>query len=305
MTDIAVRDAHLHRRDRCPRWARGDEGAYVRDWSLPHMRRWLEVAFAVCGDAELTRVAVQAAWSDRHGAACTRFAIRARLRRIWLWPRLGGLGRGPARQLADRARLRGRARRRGQLQLAIAATLPGDRRSVALAIPRTPSRSVDLPRAVRVNATRGRPQSPPAARAFAGPERPPGSTKTTDRASRCHPRRYAVEANRRGLKGGAAEGRPATWPESPGAVATFSLGRAALAAGALCVGRRRSRSVSTWSLLRPAIYRLAGSVEPTLGFEPRTCCLRNSCSTAELCRRDGKDSRCSKAGRSGGRGRAR
>ena len=25
-------------------------------------------------------------------------------------------------------------------------------------------------------------------------------------------------------------------------------------------------------------------VEPTLGFEPRTCCLRNSCSTAELCR---------------------
>ena len=28
-----------------------------------------------------------------------------------------------------------------------------------------------------------------------------------------------------------------------------------------------------------------GGVEPTLGFEPRTCCLRNSCSTAELCRR--------------------
>ena len=27
------------------------------------------------------------------------------------------------------------------------------------------------------------------------------------------------------------------------------------------------------------------SLEPTLGFEPRTCCLRNSCSTAELCRR--------------------
>jgi hypothetical protein len=27
-------------------------------------------------------------------------------------------------------------------------------------------------------------------------------------------------------------------------------------------------------------------LEPTLGFEPRTCCLRNSCSTAELCRRD-------------------
>ncbi len=26
-------------------------------------------------------------------------------------------------------------------------------------------------------------------------------------------------------------------------------------------------------------------MEPTLGFEPRTCCLRNSCSTAELCRR--------------------
>src|SRR4051794_1650715 len=29
----------------------------------------------------------------------------------------------------------------------------------------------------------------------------------------------------------------------------------------------------------------AGELEPTLGFEPRTCCLRNSCSTAELCRR--------------------
>ena len=29
----------------------------------------------------------------------------------------------------------------------------------------------------------------------------------------------------------------------------------------------------------------AWGVEPTLGFEPRTCCLRNSCSTAELCRR--------------------
>ena len=28
-------------------------------------------------------------------------------------------------------------------------------------------------------------------------------------------------------------------------------------------------------------------MEPTLGFEPRTCCLRNSCSTAELCRRGG------------------
>ena len=28
----------------------------------------------------------------------------------------------------------------------------------------------------------------------------------------------------------------------------------------------------------------AWEVEPTLGFEPRTCCLRNSCSTAELCR---------------------
>ena len=28
-------------------------------------------------------------------------------------------------------------------------------------------------------------------------------------------------------------------------------------------------------------------VEPTLRFEPRTCCLRNSCSTAELCRRGG------------------
>ena len=35
--------------------------------------------------------------------------------------------------------------------------------------------------------------------------------------------------------------------------------------------------------------RLSGDrVEPTLGFEPRTCCLRNSCSTTELCRRGGQ-----------------
>ena len=33
-----------------------------------------------------------------------------------------------------------------------------------------------------------------------------------------------------------------------------------------------------------------GGVEPTLGFEPRTCCLRNSCSTAELCRRGSESS---------------
>jgi len=33
-----------------------------------------------------------------------------------------------------------------------------------------------------------------------------------------------------------------------------------------------------------------GRVEPTLGFEPRTCCLRNSCSTAELCRRGAESS---------------
>jgi hypothetical protein len=32
----------------------------------------------------------------------------------------------------------------------------------------------------------------------------------------------------------------------------------------------------------------AGKLEPTLGFEPRTCCLRNSCSTAELCRPEGE-----------------
>ena len=31
-------------------------------------------------------------------------------------------------------------------------------------------------------------------------------------------------------------------------------------------------------------------VEPTLGLEPRTCCLRNSCSTTELCRRGGESS---------------
>ena len=32
----------------------------------------------------------------------------------------------------------------------------------------------------------------------------------------------------------------------------------------------------------------AWGMEPTLGFEPRTCCLRNSCSTAELCRPEGE-----------------
>jgi hypothetical protein len=35
-----------------------------------------------------------------------------------------------------------------------------------------------------------------------------------------------------------------------------------------------------------------GVVEPTLGFEPRTCCLRNSCSTTELCLREGESRRC-------------
>ncbi len=38
---------------------------------------------------------------------------------------------------------------------------------------------------------------------------------------------------------------------------------------------------------RPAGRLRFDSLEPTLGFEPRTCCLRNSCSTAELCRRAG------------------
>jgi hypothetical protein len=41
---------------------------------------------------------------------------------------------------------------------------------------------------------------------------------------------------------------------------------------------------ATTALRRHAIEASWG-VEPTLGFEPRTCCLRNSCSTAELCRR--------------------
>ncbi len=39
----------------------------------------------------------------------------------------------------------------------------------------------------------------------------------------------------------------------------------------------------SWMVARDASFVL-GKVEPTLGFEPRTCCLRNSCSTAELCR---------------------
>src|SRR5690349_24755255 len=36
-------------------------------------------------------------------------------------------------------------------------------------------------------------------------------------------------------------------------------------------------------MTRDGAFRRRG-MEPTLGFEPRTCCLRNSCSTAELCR---------------------
>ena len=40
-----------------------------------------------------------------------------------------------------------------------------------------------------------------------------------------------------------------------------------------------------WPTTSARIGRIGGEgVEPTLGFEPRTCCLRNSCSTAELCR---------------------
>src|SRR6185369_13372727 len=43
-----------------------------------------------------------------------------------------------------------------------------------------------------------------------------------------------------------------------------------------------------------AVSTLTGrGVEPTLGFEPRTCCLRNSCSTAELCRPEREYRRCS------------
>ena len=39
-------------------------------------------------------------------------------------------------------------------------------------------------------------------------------------------------------------------------------------------------------------WTVQGTVEPTLGFEPRTCCLRNSCSTTELHRREGEYRRC-------------
>ena len=47
----------------------------------------------------------------------------------------------------------------------------------------------------------------------------------------------------------------------------------------------RRRSVLTSRQRRRGRTSGRGVVEPTLGFEPRTCCLRNSCSTAELCRR--------------------
>ncbi len=52
----------------------------------------------------------------------------------------------------------------------------------------------------------------------------------------------------------------------------------------------RSSSASQTVLTPDSCSSLStnGGVEPTLGFEPRTCCLRNSCSTAELCRPEGE-----------------
>ena len=44
----------------------------------------------------------------------------------------------------------------------------------------------------------------------------------------------------------------------------------------------REDRANSGQMLFPSTKR---GVEPTLGFEPRTCCLRNSCSAAELCRR--------------------
>jgi hypothetical protein len=46
--------------------------------------------------------------------------------------------------------------------------------------------------------------------------------------------------------------------------------------------RTSAPSLSREHLLPPSVSR---RVEPTLGLEPRTCCLRNSCSATELCRR--------------------
>jgi hypothetical protein len=53
--------------------------------------------------------------------------------------------------------------------------------------------------------------------------------------------------------------------------------------GGLPGGRKAARTLLTPN--SSATGARNGGVEPTLGFEPRTCCLRNSCSTAELCRR--------------------
>ena len=49
-------------------------------------------------------------------------------------------------------------------------------------------------------------------------------------------------------------------------------------------GQRRGQTARRWACACPGGRTRAGKLEPTLGFEPRTCCLRNSCSTAELCR---------------------
>ena len=84
-----------------------------------------------------------------------------------------------------------------------------------------------------------------------------------------------IAIHRLRILGGAQWGRcPALWGQGVGWCSIFASGVVPEGQPSVSPGEAR------------------GGVEPTLGLEPRTCCLRNSCSTTELCRREAKDSRC-------------
>ncbi len=51
-------------------------------------------------------------------------------------------------------------------------------------------------------------------------------------------------------------------------------------------GRRPDRTGSSVTCGSASRIEMRSKVEPAPGFEPRTCCLQDSCSTPELCRRN-------------------
>ena len=51
-------------------------------------------------------------------------------------------------------------------------------------------------------------------------------------------------------------------------------------------GRRPARTASSVTCGSASRIEMRSKVEPAPGFEPRTCCLQDSCSTPELCRRN-------------------